>query len=29
VRYHEVGRPGTEDSRAAIVWPEPSSVATE
>lgn len=29
VRYHEVGRPGTEDSRRAIAWPEPSSVVTE
>jgi UDP-N-acetyl-D-mannosaminuronate dehydrogenase len=29
VRYHEVGRPGGEDSRAAILWPEPSSVVTE
>jgi nucleotide sugar dehydrogenase len=29
VRYHEVGRPGIEDSRAAIHWPEPASVVTE
>jgi nucleotide sugar dehydrogenase len=29
VRYHEVGRPGVEDSRGAVAWPEPSSVVTE
>ncbi len=28
IRYHEVGRPFTEDSRPAIVWPEPSSSVT-
>lgn len=28
VQYHEIGRPGTEDSRSAIHWPEPSSSVT-
>ncbi|PZS05379.1 MAG: hypothetical protein DLM70_06525, partial [Chloroflexi bacterium] len=28
VRYHEVGRPYTEDSRALLQWPEPSSMTS-
>lgn len=28
VRYHEIGRRGTEDSRTVIAWPEPSSATT-
>lgn len=28
VRYHEIGRPGTEDSRQKVHWPEPSSTTS-